>query len=187
MPLTTSCDPIYQTGCATGQSCYLGAADPACYTTGFTAVGGTCTGATANECVRGASCIYDGSTYHCYKLCDPNSPSCLGTDSCVPLTDATVGACVPYTPPNCDPTVTSSCSSGQGCYWDGTTYSCFAAGAGGNGASCTAGTGCKAGYDCFNPGVCKQYCGLDGSPVCTNAATCTDMGDTSGLNLGYCP
>jgi hypothetical protein len=185
----TTCDPLTSATCPSGQSCYLANPDPVCQATGATQPGQACSA--INSCVRGASCLYDAAGKPiCFKICNTASPSCPSTDQCQATSVTGVGICAAVVEPNCNP-VASTCSTGQGCFFDGSNYNCGAAGTAGAGATCSATVICKAGFDCFSPdqGVtnkCYQYCIINGSPGCPSGQSCMDFGDPSTLGLGVC-
>ena len=85
-PPAGSCNPITQTGCATGEACqYQSGSFGTCGTAGTTPVGASCTGET---CVAGASC-YSGV---CRNYCDTSvwyTPGCY----CYSAGTGPVGRC----------------------------------------------------------------------------------------------
>lgn len=81
-----ACDPISNTGCLAGTSCYTAgcAQSPdsvACLPTGTVVLGTNCGGDTT--CVPGAWCTED--TKRCETLCLLAKPACAQGQSCVPL------------------------------------------------------------------------------------------------------
>jgi hypothetical protein len=109
-PPPTSCLPLEQTGCPSGQACYSTPDGAMCYKAGTAQPGATCHA--ANECTPGNTCVTiltnnDGSSA-CHSFCSTVSggtPSCSGTSTggtfCAPLNassdEANLGFC--RTPP----------------------------------------------------------------------------------------
>jgi hypothetical protein len=87
------CDPVADTGCAAGLSCYFVVDAVSCYPSGSTAVGEPCTALT--ECVPGAMCVATPAGTRCRPTCRTTEDGCAEGERCVafaPTTDW--GACV---------------------------------------------------------------------------------------------
>ncbi len=87
-----SCTPLEQSGCASGQACYLTPAGAFCKTEGSIAVGNDCPGKAPNECKGGSTCVTGLSSGNkCLAFCSTSggSPSCPGGTTCtkVPVDD----------------------------------------------------------------------------------------------------
>ena len=77
---TTSCLPLEQTGCPSGQDCYVDQTGAICAPTGSSQPGETCTH--ANDCAKGSTCLMVGSAGTCSSFCSTASggtPSCTGS------------------------------------------------------------------------------------------------------------
>lgn len=182
------CDPLQQTGCTTGQSCYpdwFGDGIYICGTTGTVAVGGAC--GTYSDCVTGAACLpTTQGVAVCIKLCDSSaSDSCAGGENCQDL-DGTVGKCP------CNPLGESSgCSPGQTCYPDFLStggYHCATTGTLAVGAACDASGACVAGATCVpsdGAGICAALCDPAApTNTCAGSETCDDYDGTVGVCAG---
>jgi hypothetical protein len=92
---TTSCLPLGQTGCPTGQGCYLTADGAVCAPAGPKNPGDACSA--ANDCARGSTCIVTGATSTCASFC---STAAGGTPACAATgTGGTTCVAAPGTPP----------------------------------------------------------------------------------------
>ena len=98
--LTTSCQPLDQTGCASGQACYFSSTGALCALEGNQQPGTTC--ANANDCVKGSTCIV-GAASACSSFCSMASggtPVCTGAatggSTCASLGNAAAGADLGY-------------------------------------------------------------------------------------------
>ena len=119
---TGPCDPVTQTGCASGEKCtfIIDTSDPTnnhtgCAPNGTVAAGAACTRDAngVDDCLRPYFC----SGGVCTEICSTNPESCPSTATCTPFAglfdDRTdVGLCVPQ----CDPLSSTSCGTGEGCY-----------------------------------------------------------------------
>jgi hypothetical protein len=93
------CDPVQQTGCATGDACYLydfsGATS--CTLPGGSGPGAYCS--VANECGRGLGCFEGPDGRRCRPHCYVETPTCPGeAPYCVPVGQG-YGYCAPGGPP----------------------------------------------------------------------------------------
>ncbi len=86
------CDPVRQTGCGNGESCYFSDPDVGstlCWATGTLAAGADC-GSSGSMCQAGYDCVLQpGSSpyqYYCRAYCDADHPCATGTCT---TTDAT--------------------------------------------------------------------------------------------------
>jgi len=78
----TTCLPLEQTGCLSGQSCYFASSGAQCAPTGTNAPGAGCN--QANDCVGGSTCLVIGASGVCSAFCSTASggtPSCTGADT----------------------------------------------------------------------------------------------------------
>ena len=78
---STTCLPLEQTGCSTGQACYYGQKGAVCAPVPAVPVqpGDTCTN--ANDCAPGSTCLIIGSSGICSSFCSTasnGSPGCSG-------------------------------------------------------------------------------------------------------------
>lgn len=85
-----SCKPLEQTGCASGQACYLTSIGATCNNAGSTQAGDSCS--QASDCKPGTTCITGLSNGNrCLAFCSTagSSPSCSGGSTCtkVPIDD----------------------------------------------------------------------------------------------------
>ncbi len=201
---TTGCDPLNGASCPGGQACYPDTTGNMCMTPGTLAIGSTCQGTAANECVMGAICagnpnVPNSST--CLAVCDPaNAASCTGT--CQGLQGASFGVCVPGGSPDAGTVVGSDAGTVVGS--DAGTV--IGGGDGGTAGGCdiySAATSCGGGQACYlnmsNVGVCMapgsvalgtnctgtldNECVPGGLCVCSNtgctAAACMEMCNTT--------
>jgi hypothetical protein len=77
---STSCLPLEQTGCPSGQACYFGTKGAVCAPEGSKQPGDAC--ANANDCSKGSTCLVVGSAGICSSYCSTASdgtPSCSGS------------------------------------------------------------------------------------------------------------
>jgi hypothetical protein len=90
------CDPLAPSCPSPSEGCYPTADGGICAVAGSAEPGATC--GFSNDCAAGATCIAraDGGT--CAAICripaDAGAPSCAA-GTCTPLTNATVGVCIP--------------------------------------------------------------------------------------------
>ena len=85
-------------------------------------------------------------------------------------------------PVSCDP-LAPTCDAGQGCYFDGQGYSCAPEGTIPAGQACTNVGQCVPGAECFNDGLCHQWCDPAATSTCAANEACTDIGDGMGICL----
>jgi hypothetical protein len=91
---TTSCTLVPQTGCPTGQACYLIPTGATCAPAGRVAPGAACV--SANDCAAGSSCITTTGVSSCASYCSLTG----GTPACAPDgTGGTACTATPGTPP----------------------------------------------------------------------------------------
>jgi hypothetical protein len=187
LDLSSGCDPVLQSGCASAQKCTLpggsSTAAPVCTAAGSIPVGSACT-ASDDQCVAGAVCLSLAAVDKvCRKLCnhdnlDGDCPEPAAQDAsraqlshCLQLTtDGPLGAC--STP--CNPVTAagpSGCPGGEMCYFVpflnadvlGLTDCSTVVGSGTDGTVCTREVDCAPGYYCreLTQGgqlVCRQIC-----------------------------
>jgi hypothetical protein len=79
----TTCQPLEQTGCPSGQACYFSQTGALCAQEGSKSPGDTCT--VLNDCAKGSTCLLSGvSTGACSSFCSTASdgtPSCSGSST----------------------------------------------------------------------------------------------------------
>ena len=193
-PRANVCDPVCNTGCATGRCDISGTAmQGVCVSNvGTGQAGQTCTAtATSDSCAPRLACLGDSRCYAlCYDdtQCPTNSCGCNITITLTGNVDSTFKAC--GTPAGCDPTVTNagSCGTGRACYLlpcarNTANTECANAGTTGNGGSCTYVNDCIAGYECVGQTpVCRRTCNLANPTQCTVGTTCTAIQFQTGMN-----
>jgi hypothetical protein len=93
----TTCAPLDQTGCASGQACYFSSTGAVCAKEGNGKPGDACSN--ANDCQRGGTCV----SGRCASFCTTESgaaPSCTGADTggdtCTSFGVASLGANLGY-------------------------------------------------------------------------------------------
>jgi hypothetical protein len=184
--MTTSCDPVLQTGCPAMQSCYLSQTGGSCTMTPAMPVpdGQACG---MGLCKPGSGCIgINGGMSTCYKLCRTAmmNADCTTTgtttESCVGLRGIAFGACVA----NCDP-FNDPCPATQTCSPIGNGGAICLGGQSAAGASCINTGSCVRGYVCvatsMTMATCDQIC--DATHACPMMKTCTMF---QGYNFGGC-
>jgi hypothetical protein len=87
-----SCKPLEQSGCASGEACYLSAKGAGCKAAGSAKIGDTCDPSKLNDCEPGSTCVTGLSNGNrCLAFCSTSggSPSCSGGVACskVPVDD----------------------------------------------------------------------------------------------------
>ena len=87
-------------------------------------------------------------------------------------------------PVTCSP-VAQDCEANQGCYYDGSAFTCMPAGGTAPGGTCGNAYGeCVPGAECFNPGICRTWCDpAAATSTCGTGEVCTDAGDGIGVCL----
>ncbi len=190
-----------QCGCPSGQGCYVSGGTRLCASAGTSAPGTTCSG--VSGCTPGHICINVASsgaaTNMCNRFCDTDS-DCAGGLCFYTLNDG-AGGSVPdvtiCTTP-CDPIAQTGCPSTTSCQllqesMGAMRYftDCSApTGTGGQGASCTTRSDCRAGFGCVGaPGQCLRWCdgigfsgllgGCPGSLTCYGFTTPIRVGSTT--------
>jgi len=187
--LAPPCDPLAQTGCATGEKCTMVAetANPSvtrtdCVADGDVALSGACTSQqhgtdSWDNCVAGAVCM-NGV---CDEICGTTPDTCVGgvcTTMSNMFADRTnIGACSP----TCDPLTQDCPITGDACYLDVTSgkATCSTVAAQGvQGDVCAYSNSCQVGYGCILPNdpvnptglTCAFFCKATGSggPTCAD-------------------
>ncbi len=170
-----------QCGCSMGDKCTFVGTDIGCASEGTGVHGDTC--ANDGDCAAGTLCLILGERSACRDFCDTDADC-----------DAPGGQCVLELNPNpstknwctdnCDPVSTVGCTGGR-CELgqDEVTMDwytvCVGAGAGTQGAACSAIDDCAPGYGCLevnNVDSCHRFCEV-ASPNCpASAPTCASFG-----------
>ena len=86
-----SCRPLDQSGCQSGEGCYVASSGPVCAQAGNKRVGEDCDSSKVNDCEGGSTCITGlGEGNRCLAFCSTGggSPSCDTTCIKVPVEDA---------------------------------------------------------------------------------------------------
>src|SRR5664279_289122 len=81
-PPPTSCLPLEQSGCATGEACYYAATGSLCYKAGTAQPGAACN--TGYDCTAGSTCVNINGSNACHSFCSTaggGTPSCSGTST----------------------------------------------------------------------------------------------------------
>lgn len=183
-----TCDPIAQTGCASGEKC-TSFADPMsptmlktqCTMAGTVAIGEACTKdptTAIDDCVAGAWCDEGGT---CSSICTETPDSCTAGFACLRngeafLDRSGVGICEP----TCS-VFAQNCPIGEGCYLildTGTSVCARTTGAGlTQGQQCDFLEQCARGYGCVlsespsntSQNECAYFCNSSGgNPACAN-------------------
>jgi hypothetical protein len=188
VPIAQICDPVCNTGCPSGQRCDIGGVGQGvCITTsGETQnTGQSCTASqTTDTCVAQDSCLTDGVTSMCFRLCYADS-DCASTSACCDISIGdgngnSIGFQACGMPSSCDPTSTSGggCPSGNACYplpcaSHPDNVECGTAGS--SVGACTYVNDCASGYTCVGQTpTCQRTCRL-AAPNCPNGTTCTPI------------
>jgi hypothetical protein len=169
---TRPCDPLANTGCATGLHCTVLSGDQTeclCGAGGKNGVDGSPCEEPA-DCGPGLLCAHRGGPSLCRPLCRPGGSDCAAGRTCVDLPDhRAYGACAPATdpPPVCEPTLATSCpTAGEGCHTgcagDRGALLCQPAGALKVLDRCNIYSDCEPGTDCLAntcaDGIDRNYC-----------------------------
>jgi hypothetical protein len=178
--VTAPCDPVSQTGCASGQSCYWNGTAAVCSAPGPALRGHSCS--SAISCAAGLGCAVVGYNGVCRRYCRTDN-ECGSLGKCV---FSLSGTSAKFCSNSCEPTATSTgCFSGNGCYvlqtGAGETTDCFEWGTGTGGSSCASSYDCFTRYTCLS-GQCRKICDVASS--CTTGA-CTSV--TGWSSYGVCP
>ncbi len=194
-----------QCGCGAGQACYLSGTTRGCAAAGTTAEGASCSGVA--DCSPGLTCLNVArsgtSVSQCGRFCATDS-DCTGAGLCIhTLSDGAGGTVsgVMLCSVDCDPISQAGCVSGSACqiYQESMGAmrfftDCVApVGAGGQGASCSADTDCRAGFACAgSPSVCQRWCdapGMAAAGGCASSEACYGFSTplvVGGTEYGVC-
>jgi hypothetical protein len=88
---TAACKPLDQSGCQSGQGCYVASNGPGCAEAGSKATGDECDPSKVNDCEAGSTCITGLSNGNrCLAFCSTSGvePKCSGTCNKMPVEDA---------------------------------------------------------------------------------------------------
>jgi len=195
-PACSPCELVPQCGCADGEACDLGGANPAQGSTECRPVlvpgttTSTCTDSTS--CAAGHVCLGVTAEASCKRYCTGDEHCDGGGGVCV-IEVTSGGTPIPgvkVCSPDCDPFTSSGCPSGWACgaYSDvqeqrNFTW-CRVPGQGGNNSICSDDGQCAAGFVCLNVAStrrCKKYCDRgDSNPGCSLFQQCVAVIDASG-------
>jgi hypothetical protein len=184
----TSCDLVAQTCCGDGETCDLLSGVKQCR--GAIGSGGYTTECqSSDDCAAGFSCIQVlllGRS-ECLKWCDGHD-DCDGPGGACDLGISFDGVDIPGATtctPQCDPVTSEGCPAGWGCHVyqrndaSGSETICAPAGAGGQGATCSAEDECAPGFTCITSlAQCLQNCPF--APLgdeCSGGTTCSSYDD----------
>jgi hypothetical protein len=166
------CDPVQQTGCAGGDTCYVDQSNNhQCLLPGSAGEDQPCLA--PNDCMTGLGCFNGPGGQLCRPYCDTRAPSCpIDKNMCAVISGGPFGFCQSTAPPDsggggCDPVAQIGCSAGQACYADPGTSACLTEGVNGEDAVCSVHSDCARGYGCFDgPGgrLCRAYCYTTAQP-----------------------
>jgi hypothetical protein len=187
----TNCDPLAQTGCATGQKCYVAVNGQfLCKSVGTKTLGQTCTSGVGDDCIAGLHCASDGTPPVCRAYCRTDS-------DCTQAPAASGGTPEPTNVPRCFEALNAStvklcslscdpigagagCPTGRACgfFQDGVgdEYTdCYAPGSVGDGQVCMSVSDCTQGETCAATGTMAAHC----RKACRTAGGVTNNGDCS--------
>jgi len=175
------CDPVRQTGCATGQRCTISRTGaPTCTTSvGTTPIGFPCV--IDGDCGRRAFCATIGGSQVCRNLCRTDT-DCSGGRCAIPIDGTTTFRVCTRT---CDPVSGSGCMAGDGCVLFDTGTSaevtdCLPEGLSTRGTSCSGPDGCRAVLSCV-ASTCREVCTAGGA---CSSGTCSRV--TGWTRYGAC-
>ena len=184
------CDPLAQTGCATGQACYFDGGATLCWPPGTSGEGEICEGLAPNACGAGLHCLVS-----CRPLCSTGaeSPSC---DACPDgdheISEALgLGFCLNGPGPSlCDLYTQSGCAIDEGCYPVPGGVACRPEGTIGPELPCTDGDSCVPGYACVSS-ACRRLCDLQADDAATTSCAARCINDFGAIEpvawgMGVC-
>lgn len=205
-----NCNPVKQTGCPTGEKCYVGAGGAtACKAIGAKALGEACTSGVGDDCAAGLHCATDGTPAVCRQYCLVDGdctqmPSASGSEAeptnvarCYEgLAASTFKLCSI----SCDPVsanMDDSCPTGRTCgfFTTNTTPSnvftdCYTSMNVAAGAACSSVNDCAAGLTCASSGSgtphCQPTCRPDQAGDCISPNSCPALAGVSNPIFSAC-
>jgi hypothetical protein len=180
--------------CDGGLKCDYRDGGRTCVSDGTLAEGADCLG-NGFACIKGTVCTSlpaaDGGTdTRCTKYCEATA-NCTSPQQCLltlVLNDSLERPQVcADPPPTCDLLLQTCPATGDACYPNGATGSCFAVGATPNASPCAYSNDCGKGATCVNTAggsTCRQMCAYpSGAPDC-DGGTCAKL--SGALGVGVC-
>jgi hypothetical protein len=189
-----ACDPVAQTGCPSGQKCYVSAGGGfVCKASGTKTLGQVCSAGVGDDCAAGLHCASDGTPAICRQYCNgdgdckqaPSMSGSVAEPTNVPrCVESLSSSAVKLCSVSCDPIVANNdtgCATGRVCGFLTTTTDeytdCLVSKGVADGAACTMLNDCAAGETCAQSGTGTPHC----RPVCRP----TEAGDCASPN--QCP
>lgn len=190
-PTGGDCNVGDPASCGSGMACVLSGSTAAgweavCIMAGVIEDGASCDPTMQGQCQEGSQCASTcpGEPGICTQVCCTNT-DCAPGEFCGLIAGAEAGFC--RSASACDVIAQTGCpGTCQGCYpASGGNLSCFEAGEGTEGSSCTTLNACAPGLGCVgDPGMCRRFCDRTATDPCDAGFMCNGL---SGFDdVGVC-